>query len=178
MPKDPWLLKHGLDEYGRSKFLPKVIVSSRERNDSMPRHTVDLVEEALAEHGKKMKGAEVAILGVAFIENSDDTRDTPSATLYTELEKRGAKPILHDPIVRSFDLPFTNDLDKALTGADAVILATKHKEYLKLDLDKLKRKLATPVLVDGRNAFTEEAATKAGLTYRGVGKGRSKPSSH
>ncbi|MGD0160229.1 MAG: nucleotide sugar dehydrogenase [Candidatus Bathyarchaeia archaeon] len=174
LPKDPWLLKYGLDEYGEYKFVPKVILSSRERNDSMPKHTIDLVQDALAEHSKKIKGAKVAILGLAFIENSDDTRETPSATLYAELEKRGAKPVLHDPIVRNFDLPFTNDLDKAVTGADAVILATKHKEYLQLDLGKLKRKLATPILVDGRNAFTEEAAVRAGLTYRGVGKGKSK----
>ena len=80
--------------------------------------------------------------------------------------------MLHDPVVRNFDLPFTNDLDKALTDADAVILSTKHKEYLKLDLSKLKKKLATPVLIDGRNAFAEDAAIKAGLTYRGVGKGK------
>jgi UDP-N-acetyl-D-mannosaminuronic acid dehydrogenase len=172
LPKDPWLLKYGLDKYGRFKFLPKVIVSSRELNDSMPKHVVDLVENALAEHGKKLKGAKVAILGVAFIENSDDTRNTPSATLFAELKKRGAKPVLHDPVVRNFDLPFTNDLDKALTDADAVILSTKHKEYLKLDLSKLKKKLATPVLIDGRNAFAEDAAIKAGLTYRGVGKGK------
>jgi UDP-N-acetyl-D-mannosaminuronic acid dehydrogenase len=175
LPKDPWLLKYGLDEYGRFKFYPKVIVSSRERNDSMPKHAVDLVEDGLAQHGRKLKGAKVAILGIAFVENSDDARNTPSATLYAELEKRGAKPILHDPIVRSFDLPFTNDLDEALTNADAVILSTKHNEYLKLDLSKLRKKLATPVLVDGRNAFTEDAAAKAGLTYRGVGKGKSKP---
>ncbi|MGA2768369.1 MAG: nucleotide sugar dehydrogenase [Candidatus Bathyarchaeia archaeon] len=172
LPKDPWLLKYGLDKYGRFKFLPKVIVSSRELNDSMPKHVVDLVEDALAEHGRKLKGAKVAILGVAFIENSDDTRNTPSATLFAELKKRGAKPVLHDPVVRNFDLPFTNDLDKALTDADAVILSTKHKEYLKLDLGKLQKKMATPVLIDGRNAFAEDAAIKAGLTYRGVGKGK------
>jgi len=172
LPKDPWLLKYGLDKYGRFKFLPKVIVSSRKLNDSMPKHVVDLVENALAEHSKKLKGAKIAILGVAFIENSDDTRNTPSATLFAELKKRGAKPVLHDPVVRNFDLPFTNDLDKTLTDADAVILSTKHKEYLKLDLSKLKKKLATPVLIDGRNAFAEDAAIKAGLTYRGVGKGK------
>jgi UDP-N-acetyl-D-mannosaminuronic acid dehydrogenase len=172
LPKDPWLLKYGLDKYGKFKFSPKVIVSSRELNDSMPKHVVDLVENALAEHDKKLKGAKIAILGVAFIQNSDDTRNTPSATLFAELKKRGAKPVLHDPIVRNFDLPFTNDLDKALTDANAVILSTKHKEYLKLDLGELKKKLATPVLIDGRNAFAEDAAIKAGLTYRGVGKGR------
>jgi UDP-N-acetyl-D-mannosaminuronic acid dehydrogenase len=172
LPKDPWLLKYGLDTYGKFKFFPKIIVDSRETNDFMPVHVVDLVEDALAEHGKKLKGAKVAILGVAFLENSDDTRNTPSATIYAELKKRGAKPVLHDPIVRDFDLPFTSDLDEVLTSADAVVLSTKHKVYLNLNLGEMRRKLATPVLVDGRNAFTMEAATKAGLTYRGVGKGK------
>jgi UDP-N-acetyl-D-mannosaminuronic acid dehydrogenase len=172
LPKDPWLLKYGLDTYGKIKFSPKLIVGSREVNDSMPKHVADLVEDALAEHGKKIKGAKVAILGVAFIENSDDTRNTSSTTLYHELEERGAKPVLHDPIVRTFELPFTNDLDKALTDADAVVLSTKHKEYLKTDLERLRKRLATPILIDGRNAFTQEAAERAGLTYRGVGKGK------
>jgi UDP-N-acetyl-D-mannosaminuronic acid dehydrogenase len=165
-------LKYGLDTYGKCKFSPKIIVDSRETNDYMPVHVVDLVEDALKEHGKKLKGAKVAVLGVAFLENSDDTRNTPSAKIYEELKKRGANPILHDPVVRDFELPFTNDLDEALENADAVVLSTKHKHYLELDLMKVKRSLATPVLVDGRNAFTFEAATKAGLTYRGVGKGR------
>lgn len=178
LPKDPWLLKYGLDTYGKFRFLPKIIVASRELNDSMPAHVVDLVEDALAEHSRNLKGAKVAILGVAFLENSDDTRNTPSATLYAELKKRGANPVLHDPIVREFDLPFTNDLNEVLNGADAVILSTKHREYLKLDLRELRSRLATPVLVDGRNAFSWEAANKAGLTYRGVGKGRREKVEH
>jgi len=172
LPKDPWLLKHGLDSYGKSKFCPKVILASRELNDAMPGHVVDLLEEALATHGKKLKGAKIAILGVAFLENSDDTRNTPSATLYEKLKKRGAQPVLHDPLVRDFELPFTRDLDEAVRNADAVILSTKHKEYVTLDLKKLKDKLATPVLIDCRNAYNEETAAKARLTYRGVGKGK------
>jgi UDP-N-acetyl-D-mannosaminuronic acid dehydrogenase len=118
-----------------------------------------------------LKRAKVAVLGVAFLENSDDTRNTPSAAIYAELKKRGAEPVLHDPIVREFELPFTSNLDKALENADAVVLSTKHKDYLDIDLIKMKRKLRTPVLVDGRNAFDRGAAIKAGLTYRGVGKG-------
>jgi UDP-N-acetyl-D-mannosaminuronic acid dehydrogenase len=172
LPKDPWLLKYGLDTYGKCKFKPKIIVDSRETNDYMPVHVVDLVEDALREHGKNLKGAKVTVLGVAFLENSDDTRNTPSAKIYEELERRGAKPVLHDPIVRDFELPFTSDLDKALGNADAIVLSTKHKQYLELDLAKVKNKLATPVIVDGRNAFTSQTATKAGLTYRGVGKGK------
>jgi UDP-N-acetyl-D-mannosaminuronic acid dehydrogenase len=174
LPKDGWLLKYGLDAFGKFKFFPKIIVSTREVNDFMPVHVADLVEESLAEHGKKLRGSKVAILGVAFLENCDDTRNTPSAAIYRELKKRGAKPVLHDPIVRDFDLPFTRDLDEALSNAEAVILSTKHKEYVKLDLKWLKSKLATPILIDGRNAFSVDAAANAGLTYRGVGKGTRK----
>lgn len=174
LPKDGWLLKYGLDTFGKFKFFPKLIVNTREVNDFMPVHVADLVEDALAEHGKTLKGAKVAVLGVAFLENCDDTRNTPSASIYGELKKRGAKPVLHDPIVRDFDLPFTKNLDEALQNADAVVLSTKHKEYLRLNLSELKSKLATPVLVDGRNAFNASDATKAGLTYRGVGKGAHK----
>jgi UDP-N-acetyl-D-mannosaminuronic acid dehydrogenase len=172
LPKDPWLLKYGLDAYGKLKFVPKIIVGSRELNDSMPIHTVDLVEDALAEHGKKLQGAKVAILGVAFLENSDDTRNTPSAILYNELEKRGAKPVLHDPIVRDFELPFTSNIDEALKGADVIILSTKHKQYLALDLNELRGKVRTPILIDGRNAFDEINVKKAGFIYRGIGKGK------
>lgn len=174
LPKDGWLLKYGLDAFGKFKFFPKLIVNTREVNDFMPVHVADLVEDALAEHGKTLKGAKVAVLGVAFLENCDDTRNTPSASIYSELKKRGAKPVLHDPIVRDFDLPFTKNLDEALQNADAVVLSTKHKEYLRLNLNELKSKLATPVLVDGRNAFNSSDAIKAGLTYRGVGKGARK----
>lgn len=166
------LLKYGLDSFGKFKFVPKVIVSTREVNDSMPRHVVDLVEDALTGHGKKIKGTKVAILGVAFLENCDDTRNTPSAAIFDELKKLGAKPVLHDPLVRDFDLPFTKNLDEAVLNADAVVLSTKHKEYLQLDLKWLRNRLATPVLIDGRNAYTMDAAAKAGLTYRGIGKGR------
>ena len=171
LPKDSWLLKYGLDKYGKFRFLPKVMVDSREMNDSMPGHVIDLLEDALKEHGKKLKGAKVAILGVAFLENCDDTRNTPSATLYEELEKKGAIPVLHDPIVRVFDLPFTRNIEEALNGADAIILSTKHREYLRLNLTELRNKLATPILIDGRNAYDAAAAVRAGFTYRGVGKG-------
>jgi UDP-N-acetyl-D-mannosaminuronic acid dehydrogenase len=171
LPKDPWLLKYGLDTYGKFKFSPKIIIASRELNDSMPIHVADLTEEALAEHNKKIRGSKIAVLGVAFLENSDDTRNTPTTVLYNEMIKRGAQPVLHDPLVRDFEFPFTKDLDKALTQADAVILLTKHKEYQNIDLNELSTKLATPILIDGRNMFSKDAAIKAGLTYRGVGKG-------
>ena len=111
LPKDPWLLKYGVDAYGKIKVDPQVIVKSRELNMWMPTHMAELLEEGLNEAGQKLEGAKIAILGVAFLENSDDTRNTPSQPLYELLTKKGAKPVLHDPYVRDFDIPFTKNLN-------------------------------------------------------------------
>jgi UDP-N-acetyl-D-mannosaminuronic acid dehydrogenase len=170
LPKDPWLFKYGLDTYGKFKFEPKIIVNSRHINDWMPVHIVDMLEETLAKAGKKLKGAKIAILGVAFLENSDDTRNSPSKIFYDELEKRGAKPILHDHLVRDFERPFTNDLERTVEGSDAIILAVKHSIYADLDFAGLKKIVRTPILMDGRNFYRREDIEKAGFTYRGIGK--------
>ena len=170
LPKDPWLLKYGVDTYGKFAVEPNVIVKSRELNVWMPTHMADLVEEGLSDAGRKLDNAKIAILGVAFLENSDDTRNTPSKPLYELLLKKGAKPVLHDPYVRDFDIPFTEDLNAALEGADAIALVTKHKDYVNLDLNSLKTQMRTPVLVDGRNVYIKEDCEKAGFIYRGVGK--------
>ena len=172
LPKDPWLLKYGVDAYGKFKVEPQVIVKSRELNMWMPTHMAELLEEGLNEAGQKLEGAKIAILGVAFLENSDDTRNTPSQPLYELLTKKGAKPVLHDPYVRDFNLPFTKDLNKAIEGADAVVIVTRHNEYLSLDLSLVINQMRTPVLLDGRNAYKKEECEKLGFIYRGVGKPR------
>ena len=172
LPKDSWLLKYGVDTFGSFKVDPQVIVKSRELNLWMPAHMVELLAEGLAEAGRSLAEAKVAILGVAFLENSDDTRNTPSQQLYELLQERGAQPVLHDPYVRDFELPFTRDLTEAVEGADALALVTRHKEYLALSLELIKRLMRTPVLVDGRNAFDKASCERAGFIYKGVGKPR------
>lgn len=136
----------------------------------MPEHTVELLKDGLREAGKGLKGAKIAILGVAFLENSDDTRNTPTKPFYELVKKKGAHPVLHDPYVKDFEYPFTALLDEAIQGSDALVILAKHKEYLNLDLTKVKKKMKKPVLVDGRNAFTKEDCEKAGFIYRGIGK--------
>jgi UDP-N-acetyl-D-mannosaminuronic acid dehydrogenase len=172
LPKDSWLLKYGVDTFGRFKVDPQVIVKSRELNLWMPAHMVELLAEGLTEAGRSMAQAKVAILGVAFLENSDDTRNTPSQQLYDLLQERGAAPVLHDPYVRDFELPFTRDLTEAVEGADALALVTRHKDYLELSLESIKRLMRTPVLVDGRNAYDKAECERAGFIYKGVGKPR------
>ena len=172
LPKDPWLLKYGVDKYGDFKVDPHVIVKSRELNMRMPMHMVELLEEGLNEAGQGLKDAKIAILGVAFLENSDDTRNSPSKPLYEALKQKGAKPVLHDPYVRDFEIEFTSNFNSVIEDADAIVLMTKHKDYFNFDLNEIKNKMRTPVIIDGRNVYKKDQCEQLGFIYKAIGKPR------
>jgi UDP-N-acetyl-D-mannosaminuronic acid dehydrogenase len=93
LPKDSWLLKYGLETYGRQGDKEtrgqgeeesgglRLIPLAREINDGMPGHMVALIEDALAEAECELAGAKVVLLGAAYLENADDTRNTPNCCL-------------------------------------------------------------------------------------------------
>ncbi|MHA2043041.1 MAG: UDP binding domain-containing protein [Candidatus Thorarchaeota archaeon] len=75
------------------------------------------------------------------MENADDTRNTPAATLVGALQAKGAEVALHDPYVQSWEFgphKIETDIMKAAKDADCLALVTKHQEYFSLDLDKIK----------------------------------------
>ncbi len=174
LPKDSWLLKYGVDTYGKTRVDMRIIPGSRLLNDSMPAHTVSLLEEAFDGKGIDIRKSKVALLGVAFLQDSDDTRNTPSYPMYSELAGKGARVAVHDPYVEEYeDMPIQTDLDKVLEGADAVIIATLHSQYKKVTLEQLEEKMRTKVIIDGRNRFDKEEISKArgrGFVYLGIGK--------
>lgn len=175
LPKDPWLLKYGLDKYGAFKFPTSIIIESRRRNDYMPQHMKDLIEDALREKGIELQNAKVCILGFAYLEDSDDTRNTPTLPLYDLLQGTCKEVVIHDPHVKNFEgVPITNDLEDAVRGKDCIAIVTSHKEYRDLSLDWLRDVLDTPVIVDGRNVFNPEECTEAGFSFRGIGIGSRK----
>lgn len=170
LPKDPWLLKYGMDTYGTFKFNLRIIVESRKVNDGMPQHMKELTVEALAERRMSLKEARIAVLGLAFMENSDDSRNTPAEPLYNSLKGECSELIVHDPYVKDYEgINLTNNLEEAVKGKDCLVLVTRHREYLNLQLDRLKQLMRTPIIVDGRNAFSREECLKRGFTFRGVG---------
>ena len=71
--------------------------------------------------------------------------------------------------------PCTSELEETVMDADARVLVVKTKEYLNLDLARLKKKMRTPVIVDGRNAYDKIDCERLGFEYEGVGKPRIKP---
>jgi len=172
LPKDTWLLRYGLTEYGLKDANTDVIALARRVNDFMPHHTSELVKEALLEKVRPLRGSRIALLGLAYLEDSDDTRNTPAWPLIQELEREGASVIVHDPFVREYEgVTLTRNLDEALKGADCAVIVTKHKCYFDLDLKQAKKLMRTPTLVDGRNVFRGPEVREVGFVYKGIGKG-------
>lgn len=163
IPKDPWLLAYGASDMVQTRLIP----AARAVNDFMPLHMAELTVEALEEAGVEIEGARVAVLGYAYLENSDDTRNSPSKILVNRLEELGAEVMVHDPWVREYQ----GDLGARVRGCDAVVVMAAHDEYRALNLTWLRELVAHPVLVDGRRVFSPQQARAAGFVFRGVGVG-------
>ncbi len=172
LPKDSWLLKWGVNSFGKFKVEPHVIQESRYINDFMPMHMVELVRDAFNEKRMAVKGSKICILGVTFLENSDDTRNTPTRPVYEKLVELGAEVVVHDVHVNEEEgIPVMGDLDGAMNGSDCVVVMTGHHEYRKLDREYFERLMRTKMVVDGRNVYDPERFREADFVFRGIGKG-------
>ncbi len=158
LPKDPWLLLANTPPELTARLIP----AARAVNDGMPGHVADLVVDGLRAAGKDVRGARVAVLGYAFLENSDDTRNSPSAALVQRLHELGASVAVHDPYVAEYQ----GDLRERVQGCDAAVLMVRHSAYVQLDPQELAGWLSSPVIVDGRRLFAADAAR---WIYRRVG---------
>jgi len=80
---------------------PSLYVLARHVNDFMPVHMLNRTRQGLKRGGKQLSGARIALLGWAFIANSDDARDPPSEPFREQAITAGARVVVHDPWVRS-----------------------------------------------------------------------------
>ncbi len=162
IPKDPWLLASGVK--GTDLKL-RLIPAARVVNDQMPAHMADLTVRVLSEIGQEISSAKILLLGYAYLEDTADIRNSPSAHLKECLSSLGAQVIVHDPYIHEFQ----GDLLEKAHGCSAVILMVRHSQYRKIELEKLKIALKQPVIVDGRLFFDGVALKSAGWIYRSVG---------
>lgn len=159
IPKDSWLLAASLGEAANESLLGV----ARRINDGMPHRVADLVVDL----APSPRGSRVAVLGYSYLENSDDTRNTPSAALVSRLTDLGYEVMVHDPFVE----PYRRELEDVLRGSDCAVLMVAHSAYGQLDLAKLARLMHHPRLVDARGFFGAEDLGRAGFEYRVIGVG-------
>ena len=182
LTKDPHLLEYGHRTYTEHKFNSDILLKARELNDFMPSHIVELMEDTFRESRRLVDNIKITLLGVSYKANTDDTRNTPTENVVKFLKNRyhshNITFIAHDPYVkpRYYNATeLTNDFNKAVKDADVLIFATNHSEYYNIDLDDLKKKVRTPVIIDGRNIFDKRMVEEKGFVYRKVGEGPKKP---
>jgi len=170
LPKDPYLLLHLVKDKG---FKSKVMKPSRELNDYMSKHAVELVVEGLTKAGKDVSNSKVAVLGTAYKGEVDETRNSPAERIVHELMSLGAHVMVYDPYCKeSFGAERAKDVNGAVREADCIVIATDHKVFRELELGRIKALMnENPALVDGRRIVHPIEAKKKGFVYYGIGHG-------
>ncbi len=178
LPKDGILLWWRALEAGvdTSKSL---ILQARTINDESPGCLVTLAERA---HGS-LRGRTVALMGVAYRFDSEDTRNSPTLSLAKLLLAQGCRVRLHDPYVKpddqnlrrfGLDAHFTSDAGQALEDAEVVFFCTGHAVYRDGRQALLARARRAVGVVDGANLF-RASDFAGGLRYTGIGRGTTPP---
>ncbi len=135
----------------------------------------------LRAHLGSLLGKRIALLGLAFKPDTDDMREASSLVLAARLQGEGAEVVAYDPVAgeRAGELLQSVDLAgsaiEALDGADAAVLVTEWAEFAELDWTEVARRMAQPLVVDGRNFLDPKALVAAGFEYEGIGKAQQAP---
>ena len=203
LPKDGglglWAYKHLL---GFDKDIFKITPSAIDINDTRALRAAQAARDALRNMGRIVAASQMSVLGVSYREDVGDTRYSGSEIIVRKLTEMGAEVKAHDPYVShwwelekqetypsagtSWSRFFRNqdhlsefrmipDLADAIKGADAVIFAVRHKDYLNLDADEVVKMIGAPAaiidcfgILDDRKI---ERYFELGCEVKGLGRG-------
>jgi UDP-N-acetyl-D-glucosamine dehydrogenase len=150
IPIDPLYLSWKLRALN---YTARFIELASEINTGMPRYVLDLIQNALNEVAKPLKGSSVLILGAAYKPDIDDVRESPALDVIGLLKQKGAIVAYHDPFIPhlthdSWELESVSDLMSTIRDVDCVVIITNHSSY---DYDAIIENAA--LIVDTRNAL-------------------------
>jgi UDPglucose 6-dehydrogenase len=153
---------------GNSGYHFQLLAAVIEVNELQKRRIV----QKLQRHLGRLRGKTVALLGLAFKPNTDDTRDAPSLVLASRLLAEGAEVRAWDPIARP-ELQGVTIFETALeavSGADAAVIVTEWPQLAQLATEEVRAAMRHPLIIDGRNLLDPGAARAAGFAYEGIGR--------
>lgn len=179
LPKDGILLWWRNIESGTDTS-NSLILNSRQINDESPSFTFQQAENFFG----NLQDKKIALLGVAYRFNSEDTRNSPTLTLANYLRDKGISYIMHDPYVKNDDQNlrkynqenhFTRDLDEALRDADYIFMCNSHKEYIDAINKITTTSKSLKGLVDACNIYQADYFKSLDILYTGIGRGKDEP---
>ena len=138
-----------------------------------------LAAKIVKRFGPDLTGKRFAVWGLAFKPNTDDMRAAPARELVGELLERGASVTTYDPVAmdearRIFGddsrIRYADNPMHAIEGAVALVIVTEWKEFRSPDFERLKERLATPTIFDGRNLYDPRMVRDMGFDYYPMGR--------
>jgi UDPglucose 6-dehydrogenase len=164
-PKDSLSLKQLAANSGYHFQLLNAVI---EVNELQKRRVV----QKLQKHLGKIRGHEIALLGLAFKPNTDDMREAPSLVLAARLLAEGATVRAWDPVARPQiqGVTLCDSPLEAVTDADAAVIVTEWPELRTLASEETRRAMRHPLIVDGRNLLDPAQTRAAGFAYEGIGR--------
>jgi len=175
-PKDVRALAHLAREAGLD---PQMLDAVDEVNNRQKHILWHKIEQHFGGH---LAGKHFALWGLAFKPKTDDIREAPALTLIDRLLDAGAKVAVHDPEamenVRADygeRLIYGHTPMDVLEGADALAINTEWGEFRNPDFDEMRRRMAGPVVFDGRNLYDPAHMRQHGFTYYSIGRVTVKP---
>ncbi len=170
-PKDTLaLMKTALDYEKPLRIVETVVAVNDQRKRSMARKVV-------AACGGSVRGRRIAVLGLTFKPNTDDTREAPSLAIIQALLDGGAQISAYDPKGMDHcrdmlpDIEFASNVNECAKDASALVIATEWDAFRALDFANLREIMASPVVIDLRNIYRPDEVRAAGFVYESVGRG-------
>ncbi|MGA0596804.1 UDP-glucose dehydrogenase family protein [Enterovirga sp. CN4-39] len=174
-PKDTLALMKTAQDHGAPVRLVETVVSV---NDQRKRA---MARKIIAACDGSVRGKLIGVLGLTFKPNTDDMRDAPSCAIISALQDAGARIRAFDPEGMDqarkvlTDVEYANDAYSCAKGADALVLVTEWDAFRALDLARLRKILAAPVLVDLRNVYVPDDMRRHGFRYVSIGRPEAAP---
>jgi UDPglucose 6-dehydrogenase len=168
-PKDTRALSRLAQEKG---YTFKILNSVIEVNEEQRRRMADKIEEKVG----GLEGKTIGVLGLSFKPNTNDIRESSAIIIIQMLLKKGAKVRAYDPAAMEEarallpDIDFGRDAYDVAERCDALVLATEWNQFRRLDLQRIRGLLKTPIFIDLRNVYDPDQMEQLGFNYCGVGR--------
>jgi UDPglucose 6-dehydrogenase len=170
-PKDVQALEKSAADAGYDFKILKAVMDVNEKQKSY------LVPRIKKYFGNNLKGKKIALWGLAFKPNTDDIREAPALYLVDALLKEGVSITAFDPEAMNNvkELPenkvdFAENQYDALSGCDALLIATEWSEFRTPDFEKMISLMKNKVIFDGRNVFDPDQMKELGFYYESIGR--------
>ena len=139
-------------------FTPRFIQTSGEISEFMKMHVINLADRGLRKAGKRLYGAKVAVMGLTYKKNISDPRESPAIKIIEELVNLGAEVRVYDPFVPSLEtkagvFASAGSVEEALAGTERAVFLVDHDCDRGISMERVKKLMASPVIVDGKNLF-------------------------